>query len=276
MTKTIAFLAKLSAILTNSDPAIISWCADGVSFTINNIQRLTAEILSQYFRHNNFSSFQRQLHYFQFRKESRLWKYSHPLFQRDRPELMSLMKRQSKSTKPKGSGKGGASSASPSSSSSPSASPKAPVTVAPARASWTAAVSRESAASEAALLSVIGGKRKRASMLSGLDTLAHVVTLIGEHEDLQRQLKREKESEENWEVRRRRQLMELGATEETVLLAPSPLRATSPRMEDSSASDDSSSVGSPEASSDVAQESDGMDWQPVQPVPQVQPVQLVA
>lgn len=47
---------------------MISWTSSGDSFNIKNISKFTDEILPQYFKHRNFSSFIRQLNMYGFRK----------------------------------------------------------------------------------------------------------------------------------------------------------------------------------------------------------------
>ncbi|CAK4084289.1 unnamed protein product [Aphanomyces euteiches] len=93
------FLASLYDILHKEDPAAIGWCDDGKSFGVFNVAVLEAYILPTYYRHNNFSSFQRQLNYFGFRKilKPRVYEpctfYAQPLFLRDDPSKMLLIKR---------------------------------------------------------------------------------------------------------------------------------------------------------------------------------------
>ena len=61
------FLLKLREVLAREDPAVISWDGDG-RITIGDPKRLGDEVLARYFRHGNFSSFQRQLNYFGYYK----------------------------------------------------------------------------------------------------------------------------------------------------------------------------------------------------------------
>ena len=62
-----SFLLKLREVLAREDPAVISWDGDG-KITIGDPKRLGDEVLTRYFRHGNFSSFQRQLNYFGYYK----------------------------------------------------------------------------------------------------------------------------------------------------------------------------------------------------------------
>mmetsp|Transcript_2784 Transcript_2784/g.9455 ORF Transcript_2784/g.9455 Transcript_2784/m.9455 type:complete len:327 (-) Transcript_2784:44-1024(-) len=64
-----SFLIKLRELLLAEDPQIISWDSLG-RITISDPGKLSAEVLINYFRHNNFSSFQRQLNYFGYYKIS--------------------------------------------------------------------------------------------------------------------------------------------------------------------------------------------------------------
>jgi len=62
------FMFLLRKILADENNAIISWSKGFVC--IHDPQGLATKILPKYFRHSNFSSFQRQLNYFGFRKVS--------------------------------------------------------------------------------------------------------------------------------------------------------------------------------------------------------------
>lgn len=65
------FVYQLIKMLAeNKFPEVISWERQHSSgrICVHDPPRLAKEVLCKYFRHNNFSSFQRQLHYFGFRK----------------------------------------------------------------------------------------------------------------------------------------------------------------------------------------------------------------
>ena len=52
------FLTKIYEILSRQDfYHIVSWSDDGMSFIIKDQSRFSLEILPQFFKHNNFSSF---------------------------------------------------------------------------------------------------------------------------------------------------------------------------------------------------------------------------
>nr|DBA21786.1 TPA: hypothetical protein GDO54_018382 [Pyxicephalus adspersus] len=106
-----AFLLKLWALLedpTNSD--VITWNMDGQNFCILDDQRFSKEILPKYFKHNNLSSFIRQLNMYGFRKvmslESGLVRsdrnstieFQHPFFKKGKAELLEHIKRKMPST----------------------------------------------------------------------------------------------------------------------------------------------------------------------------------
>ncbi|KAF0716920.1 hypothetical protein As57867_002581, partial [Aphanomyces stellatus] len=93
------FLASLYEILTVEDPTVVGWCDDGNAFAIHDFEAMERHILPTYFRHRKFASFQRQLNYFGFRKLQKSRDadastvYHQPLFLRDDPSRMLLIKR---------------------------------------------------------------------------------------------------------------------------------------------------------------------------------------
>ncbi|CAM9742469.1 unnamed protein product, partial [Choristocarpus tenellus] len=89
-----AFPSKLYEILDEEDPAIVGWTTTGKGFEVRNHERFSREILGRYFKQDKFSSFQRQLNLYGFRKVTKgaeLGSYMHPYFQRgDTDNLMNI------------------------------------------------------------------------------------------------------------------------------------------------------------------------------------------
>jgi hypothetical protein len=87
-----AFLTKLWQIVGESSSIV--WDDGGTTFTIQSPQELEKAVLPRFFRGAKFSSFQRQLNYFGFRKVARHgFSYSHHLFQRGKPHMLAQIKR---------------------------------------------------------------------------------------------------------------------------------------------------------------------------------------
>ncbi|KAJ1655728.1 hypothetical protein IWQ61_004565 [Dispira simplex] len=86
---------------------LISWNYSGTSFVVCSINEFSKEVLPKHFKHNNFSSFVRQLNMYGFHKvnksprgqrtavENQTWEFSHPKFMRSRPDLLDEIKRKS-------------------------------------------------------------------------------------------------------------------------------------------------------------------------------------
>lgn len=62
------FLKKTYTMIDTCDSSICCWSPDGDMFVIKDQDRFAAEIIPQYFDHNKFSSFARQLNFYGFRK----------------------------------------------------------------------------------------------------------------------------------------------------------------------------------------------------------------
>ncbi|WFC95069.1 Heat shock transcription factor [Malassezia brasiliensis] len=104
-----AFLNKLRSMVDdpNTDE-FIRWSPAGDTFLVPNHVRFGDEVLPRFFKHNNFSSFVRQLNMYGFHKvphlqqgalkhdqpsQNELWEFSNPCFHRDQPELLSKVQR---------------------------------------------------------------------------------------------------------------------------------------------------------------------------------------
>ena len=69
----------------NIYPDIICWSSEGNSFTVKNIDELSDKVLPNYFKHNNFTSFVRQLNLYDFHKirsEANENEFKHRFFKR--------------------------------------------------------------------------------------------------------------------------------------------------------------------------------------------------
>ncbi|XP_065545504.1 heat shock factor protein 3-like [Lathamus discolor] len=100
------FLAKLWALV--EDPQsddVIGWSRNGENFCILDEQRFAKELLPKYFKHNNISSFIRQLNMYGFRKvialengmitaeKSSVIEFQHPFFKQGKAHLLENIKR---------------------------------------------------------------------------------------------------------------------------------------------------------------------------------------
>lgn len=105
-----AFVNKLYTMV--EDPSIqhlISWAPSGDVFSVSNPTEFSKSVLPQYFKHNNWQSFVRQLNMYGFHKvndmfhanptsESQAWEFKHPDFRRG--QLLALQNIKRKSSKP--------------------------------------------------------------------------------------------------------------------------------------------------------------------------------
>jgi hypothetical protein len=94
------FLLKLYQILGNDEyKDIIHWSEDGKYFIVKNLHDFTENILPKYYKHNNYSSFIRQLNMYDFHKRKSSPNehiFEHKNFIKDKKELLKLIKRKTK------------------------------------------------------------------------------------------------------------------------------------------------------------------------------------
>mmetsp|Transcript_30093 Transcript_30093/g.39620 ORF Transcript_30093/g.39620 Transcript_30093/m.39620 type:complete len:465 (+) Transcript_30093:54-1448(+) len=101
------FIRKTYEMISACDINVACWTDDGKSFFVKNPDRMATDIIPQYFKHNKFSSFVRQLNFYGFRKvksaqtvligniPSEWWEFHHPKFQRGNPGMLCQIKRAS-------------------------------------------------------------------------------------------------------------------------------------------------------------------------------------
>ncbi|TRM61251.1 hypothetical protein BD626DRAFT_501923 [Schizophyllum amplum] len=104
-----AFLQKLHEMVNDpKNEALIRWSDTGDSFFVLDHERFAREVLGRWFKHQNFSSFVRQLNMYGFHKVQHLqqgtlrssesegnefWNFAHPNFLRGRADLLALIQR---------------------------------------------------------------------------------------------------------------------------------------------------------------------------------------
>ncbi|KAI9921576.1 hypothetical protein PsorP6_001367 [Peronosclerospora sorghi] len=85
------FLKSLRRMLQEESTNILRWTPDGRAFEIHDMHEMMAHVLPRYFKHCKYTSFQRQLNYFNFRKWTKskavVCTFSNDFFLRDQPEL---------------------------------------------------------------------------------------------------------------------------------------------------------------------------------------------
>lgn len=101
------FLRKTHVMIENCDPDIAEWSSEGDSFVIKDSQAFATTVIPKFFKHNNFSSYVRQLNLHGFRKiklvdtsseqlESNYWRFQLHNFVRGRPDLLAGLRKPNK------------------------------------------------------------------------------------------------------------------------------------------------------------------------------------
>ncbi|CAO3636553.1 unnamed protein product [Mucor hiemalis] len=100
------FIGKLYSMVEDGrHKNLISWNPSGTSFYVCNAVQFAQEVLPEFFKHSNFSSFVRLLNMYGFHKinksprgqrgnnENEIWEFSHPKFQHGRSDILKDIKR---------------------------------------------------------------------------------------------------------------------------------------------------------------------------------------
>jgi hypothetical protein len=85
------FLKNLRKMLDLESDEILRWTPNGRAFEIHDMEQMMDYVLPKYFKHRKYTSFQRQLNYFNFKKWTKskavVCTFSNEYFLRDQPDL---------------------------------------------------------------------------------------------------------------------------------------------------------------------------------------------
>lgn len=94
------FLRKAFQMISTCPSDIGGWGPNGDTVLIKDVKQFSEKVIPTAYKHNNFSSFVRQLNFYGFRKiktdsteNSNYWEFRHPQFIKDKPHLLSEIKR---------------------------------------------------------------------------------------------------------------------------------------------------------------------------------------
>ncbi|CAN7016277.1 unnamed protein product [Brassica rapa subsp. trilocularis] len=89
------FLSKTYQLVDDhSTDGVVSWNEDGTAFVVWETAEFAKDLLPKYFKHNNFSSFIRQLNTYGFRKTvPDKWEFANDHFRRGQEDLLSEIRR---------------------------------------------------------------------------------------------------------------------------------------------------------------------------------------